>query len=64
MTDIKVGDVVYLKSGGPAMTVVEKINKFEVKCFWFLEGEVKNSIFNMEALDGKNPTPKAKPAAG
>jgi len=36
MTECKIGDVVRLKSGGPAMTVEEGLNKDgKVLCTWF-----------------------------
>ena len=43
--DIKIGDVVVLKSGGPAMTTFFKYqDKFE--CMWFNEsGKLEKSYF-------------------
>ncbi len=49
--DLKVGDVVELKSGGPDMTVEEVNNtKRQAKCLWFVDGDVKNSYFKFDAL--------------
>ena len=33
--EIKVGDIVELKSGGPRMTVGAIINEDHVRCYWF-----------------------------
>jgi len=70
--DLKLGDVVILKSGGESMTVThieeKKTGGFYVECTWF-EGPyanqvIKNSIFPIEALKkdavapiGIKPTP-------
>ncbi|MNT05566.1 hypothetical protein D3C72_1401890 [compost metagenome] len=41
MSDLKLGDVVRLKSGGPNMTIIGKLDLYgyssqpEVKCGWF-----------------------------
>lgn len=58
MPDIKIGDVVKLKSGGPDMTVM-KIGKFgydehlqSAQCSWFKSSnEVERDIFPIEALE-------------
>ncbi len=51
--ELKVGDVVYLKSDGPTMTI-EKIGKYNYEtkayCSWFVEGEKKSDVFALEAL--------------
>ena len=47
----KPGDVVYLKSGGPKMTVKEfdqKVN--EVICEWFNENDLKERGFHPDTL--------------
>lgn len=36
MDKLEVGSVVWLKSGGPAMTV-QRINSNSVECVWFIE---------------------------
>lgn len=61
---IKKGDVVRLKSGGPAMTVSEypvkeAINKNvivgKVECTWFKEGrQLTHALFNEETLEPVN----------
>ena len=46
----KVGDVVYLKSGGPAMTVVDKREGY-ILCMWYVDGEGMKTIdFVSESL--------------
>lgn len=54
--DLKVGDVVQLKSGGPKMTI-EGIGKYglggskeQAKCTWFAGAERQSSVFDIEAL--------------
>lgn len=57
MADIKAGDVVQLKSGGPKMTV-SQIGDFVMskgiengaKCTWFDKTTLKEDVFHMEAL--------------
>ena len=52
MAQIKVGDVVKLKSGGPKMTVEStKSNPAGVLCTWFDNAEKKSSFFQPEALE-------------
>ncbi|WP_333666239.1 MULTISPECIES: YodC family protein [Acinetobacter] len=65
MSDLKVGDVVYLKSGGPAMTINGKASMgAEWACAWFLDGMNKTADFKPEALTKENPSPRNKPKAG
>lgn len=63
MAQIKVGDVVQLKSGGPKMTVEStKSNSAGVLCTWFDGAEKKSSFFHPDALEpaAKKPV-KAAP---
>jgi len=61
MAQIKVGDVVQLKSGGPKMTVEStESNPAGVLCTWFDGADKKSSCFQPEALD---KVPKAKKKA-
>ena len=53
MMAFKIGDVVRLKSGGPAMTVT-KVGDFGIrtiiKCTWFAENKNERGDFPPEAL--------------
>lgn len=51
---MKIGTVVWLKSGGPAMTVSYQTNT-GVFCIWFLEGKVTGSELSEETLTTENP---------
>lgn len=65
MSDLKVGDVVYLKSGGPAMTINGKAGMgAEWSCAWFVDSENKKADFKPEALTTENPNQSKKPSAG
>ncbi len=51
MSELKIGDVVQLKSGGPAMTVKNIDNlPDEVDCTWFVNDKAKYGAFNVNAL--------------
>lgn len=50
MTAFKEGDVVMLKSGGPAMTVVERLPNGQVTCTWFEKGDRKHCLFKETLL--------------
>lgn len=53
-TEIRLGMIVELKSGGPALTVVEKPrgDPPEVYCMWFTDnGELETSYIPCSALD-------------
>ena len=54
--EIKVGDVVRLKSGGPAMVVVEAIladgEEEHLACNWFDGSTVQSAIFPAACLTG------------
>ncbi len=54
-----IGDIVQLKSGGPAMTVTshqepDKQERLIVWAVWFVDGEVKSANFAEETLDLSN----------
>lgn len=48
--ELKVGDKVDLKSGGPTMTVTEISERGSVRCTWFWDGEYKATVFPKDAL--------------
>ena len=51
--DVKEGDVVTLKSGGPEMTVdklEQSRGEFRYFCIWFVNGERMSGTFNPAAL--------------
>ena len=51
MADLKAGDVVHLKSGGPRMTISGRMSALgELTCLWF-EGKTRHSgVFGPDAL--------------
>ena len=55
------GDVVQLKSGGPAMTVGRRVAEDSIRCHWFDGATAKTEIFPTAAIRlYEGP----KPAAG
>jgi uncharacterized protein YodC (DUF2158 family) len=54
------GDVVYLKSGSPAMTVRGNAwyEDGSLDCYWFLCGEVRHYGFASEQLTKEKPVKK------
>ena len=63
MMAFKIGDVVKLKSGGPAMTVM-KVDDFGsrtiIKCTWFAESKNERADFPPDALLPAPPVTKKK----
>lgn len=62
--DIKAGDVVVLKSGGPKMTVstigdflMSKGIENGAKCTWFDKTTLKEEVFHVEAIELHVATP-------
>ena len=56
MSDLKIGDVVYLKSGGLAMTINSKANYGNNwACTWFIGNEHNKANFLPDALTKENP---------
>jgi uncharacterized protein YodC (DUF2158 family) len=60
MSDVKKGDVVELKSGGPKMTVTD-IGDYSpmgpeegAKCVWFEKNAQKEHVFDVAVLNVKN----------
>lgn len=50
MNELKLGDVVELKAGGPSMTIYE-MNSNEVGCKWFDGNELKHGAFIKQELE-------------
>lgn len=48
------GTIVWLKSGGPAMTVSNK-STGGVVCVWFVEKQIYKSGFSVESLTTEEP---------
>ena len=48
--DFKPGDVVQLKSGGPAMTVGGRVAEDSIRCHWFDGATAKTEIFPVAAI--------------
>jgi uncharacterized protein YodC (DUF2158 family) len=61
-TEIQVGDVVKLKSGGPAMTItaIDETSK-KAFCEWFESTEQHQGTFVLAALEPSNPSDRPKP---
>lgn len=58
---LKTGKVVYLNSGGPALTVKgveDRWGKVTVHCVWFSGGEYHSDVFPMESLTTEKRSPK------
>jgi len=49
--ELKIGDVVKLKSGGPKMTVTRCDVAKKVECVWFLEGRSEVGYFPPDSLE-------------
>lgn len=54
MEEIKAGDVVYLKSGSPKMTV-RWVEKGRAAVTWFDKNDSKSDAFELEMLTKINP---------
>jgi uncharacterized protein YodC (DUF2158 family) len=52
---IKKGDVVWLKSGGPEMTVHLIDEDGNCTCLWFRHGEIQRYSIEHSSLTKKNP---------
>jgi uncharacterized protein YodC (DUF2158 family) len=54
--EIRAGDVVYLKSGGPALTVASVGHTGDCWCFWFVNSDLCSQNIAPKALT-KTPVP-------
>jgi len=53
MNEIKAGDVVKLKSGGPAMTVTsvgDHYGELSAYCSWFVDNKPQQNVFPVHTL--------------
>ncbi|WP_282111696.1 YodC family protein [Maribacter stanieri] len=50
MDELKIGDVVMLKSGGPSMTIY-KVVRNHISCKWFAEKELSYADFEKDELE-------------
>ena len=50
MENLKAGDLVKLKSGGPIMTISRVVTRSRIICVWFNNNEQKYGEFPTEAL--------------
>lgn len=56
MSEFKEGDVVYLKSGGPAMTITEISDGDSVWCNWFdKDQKLQGQAFIRSSVTKSNP---------
>ncbi|HEY0428389.1 MAG TPA: DUF2158 domain-containing protein [Pyrinomonadaceae bacterium] len=51
MEELKVGEIVKLKSGNPGMTVQTIYDSGNARCQWFENGKAASSIFPKESLE-------------
>ncbi|MCL6366201.1 DUF2158 domain-containing protein [Pectobacterium carotovorum subsp. carotovorum] len=56
LKNVKVGDIVSLKSGGPEMTVKAVYSDGDITCQWFAGKKLESGDFPVSSLI--NPTPK------
>ena len=63
---LKIGDIVYLVTGGPSMSVAEAIREYKngsngfhgnYKCQWFAGKKLEHGTFPEESLTQTNPKP-------
>ena len=55
MEEIKIGDVVWLKSGSPAMTVTKILSDNLCECTMYVDGKIEYPRVNILALTKKEP---------
>lgn len=60
MSDLKKGDIVWLKSGSPKMTV-DSVNVGGCVCIWFDGKEAKKYVFDVESLTKEEKTTPPEP---
>jgi uncharacterized protein YodC (DUF2158 family) len=55
MRNLKKGDIVWLKSGSPKMTVQQIELEKNCKCIWFQYGEIQTHDFDCDTLTLSDP---------
>lgn len=55
MENLKTGDTVRLKSGGPVMTLGYHMAAGGYRCHWFNGAELKDGLFAIEELEKAEP---------
>ena len=50
MNEVKIGDIVILRSGGPTMTVIETGPDKFINTVWFVNDELKRDAFDQREL--------------
>ncbi len=59
--ELKHGDIVRLKSGGPLMTVGKTAKMLsDLRCFWFDKTEMKSAEFPPEVLEKSEKLPGSR----
>ena len=61
INSIKPGDIVWLKSGGPKMTVKSMEVEALCRCIWFQHGEVNSFDFEVATLTKSDPLDRKVP---
>jgi uncharacterized protein YodC (DUF2158 family) len=57
---MKIGDVVWLKSGGPSMVIYKDLEGGVADCQWFARETLQHGRFPITSLVGEDPR-RAKP---
>jgi|GEM_PF-1296499 len=55
MNPLNKGEIVWLKSGGPKMTIKERIDKDTYCCIWFQGGDIQLFDFEYNLLSKSDP---------
>jgi uncharacterized protein YodC (DUF2158 family) len=61
MENLKTGDTVQLKSGGPIMTLGGEMASGGWKCHWFNGKELKEGLFRLDELQKAQPQQREDP---
>lgn len=65
MIELKEGDVIYLRSGGPAMTIIGVNENQSYTCIWFdRHHTLQTRSFTNTVVVKENPAPRSKSVSG